>query len=304
MTERERGRHEELIEQELARAAQAAQPAAEPVLGVRPPQLGYFRTQTRLRTGWFWSLYGVWYRHVRVYTKTLLANAAPPVFEPLFFFAAIALGLGSYMPNASFDGLPYATFVASGLVVASAMFTSVFETTFGTFVRLVYQKTYDAMLGTHLALNQIFIGELLFTATKGAVFSSIVLGVTAVFGVRPTAWCVLVPIVGAATAYLFGAIGLIVTSYVRMINNFSFFTSGIITPLFFFSGTFFPVRGHNAVLTVFASLLPLTPAIELSRALYKGEFTRVTLAYLAVFCVYIVICHVVSLRRMRKRLLS
>ena len=64
------------------------------------------------------------------------------------------------------------------------------------------------------------------------------------------------------------------------------------------------MRGHNAVLTAFASFLPLTPAIELSRALYKGEFTRVTLAYLAVFCVYIVICHVVSLRRMRKRLLS
>ncbi len=268
------------------------------------PQLQYFRSGVHLRTGWFWSLYGVWYRHVRVYTKTIWANAMPPVFEPFFFFTAVALGIGSYMPSASFNGLSYAAFVASGLVVSSAMFTAVFETTFGTFVRLVYQKTYDAMLGTHLRVNEIFIGELLFAATKGAVFSTIVLAVTAAFGVRPTPWCILVPVVGAATSYLFGAIGLIVTSYVRMINNFAFFTTGIVTPLFFFSGTFFPIRGHYWALDVFASLLPLTPAIELSRALYKSEFTSLTVLYLLILIAYLIICHTIALRRMRRRLLS
>jgi lipooligosaccharide transport system permease protein len=305
MIERERSQREERPEQEVARGRQPEQaPQGTGIATLAQPHLGYFQERMRLRTGWFWSLYGVWYRHVRVYTKTLLANAMPPVWEPFFFFTAIALGIGSYMPNAAFDGLNYATFVASGLVVGSAMFTAIFETTFGSFVRLVYQKTYDAMLGTHLTINQIFIGELLFTATKGAVFSSIVLGVTAAFGVRPTAWCVLVPVIGAATAYLFGTIGLIVTSYVRMINNFSFFTSGIITPLFFFSGTFFPIRGHSAALTVIASALPLTPAIELSRALYKADFTRLTFVYLLILCAYLVVCHKIALRRMRKRVLS
>lgn len=258
----------------------------------------------RLRTNVFWSLYGVWYRHRRVYCKTLLANATPPILEPLFFFLAVAFGLGGYMPAAGFDGLPYRAFVASGMVVSSAMFTAIFETTFGTFVRLIYQKTYAAMLGTHLRVNEVFIGEMLFSATKGAVFSSIVLLVTLLFGVRPTWWCLLVPVIGAVTAYLFAAIGLVVTSYVKMINNFNFFLSGVITPLFFFSGTFFPIRGHYAVLDVFALLVPLTPCVELSRALFKAQFTPVTLLSLLILAAYVVIFHIIALRRMTSRVLG
>jgi lipooligosaccharide transport system permease protein len=258
----------------------------------------------RLRTGLFWSLYGVWFRHVRVYTKTFLANATPPLLEPLFFFTAVAIGLGTYLRPEKYDGLSYRGFVASGLVISSAMFTAIFETTFSTFVRLVFQKTYDAMLGTHLRVREMFIGELLFVATKGAVFSTVVLLVTTAFGARPTAWCLLVPLVGMLTAYLFGAIGLIVTSYVRMINNFSFFTTGIITPLFFFSGTFFPIKGHYGWLDLVSNVLPLTHPIEISRALFKAQFTLATLGHLGILVAYLVVCHTIALRRMTKRVLA
>jgi lipooligosaccharide transport system permease protein len=269
----------------------------------RPSMLPDLRSEIPLRTGWFWSLYGVWFRHQRVYCQTLLANATPPVLEPLFFFTSVAIGLGGYIQT-DFDGLSYRTFVASGLAVSSAMFTAVFETTFGTFVRLVYQKTYDAMLGTHLRVREMFIGELLFAATKGAIFSTIVILVTLLFGARPNAWCLLVPVLGLVTAYLFGAIGLIVTSYVKTMNNFAFFTSGVITPLFFFSGTFFPILGHHPLLDAVANSLPLIHAIELSRALYKAQFDWATAAHAAILTAYVVVCHIVALRRMTRRVLG
>ncbi len=263
------------------------------------------RSPVRLRTGVFWSLYGVWYRHVRVYCRTLLANAIPPVLEPIFFFAAVALGLGAYIPGGGFDGLSYTTYVASGVLVSSAMWTGVFETTYNTFVRLVYQHTYDAMLGTHLRPNEIFIGEMLFSATKGAVFASVVVLVTLPFGAQPTWWCLLVPVVGFVTGYLWAAIGLIVTSYVKMINNFTFFTTGVITPVFFFSGTFFPVLGHyNRVVDAIATAVPLTASIELSRALFKARFTEWNALHIGVLAAYLVVCHVLALRRMRKRVLG
>lgn len=258
----------------------------------------------RLRTGLIWSLYGVWYRHFRVYGNTLLANATPPVLEPLFFFTAVAIGLGGYLAQGMFDGLPYAAFVASGIVVSSPMFTAVFETTFGTFVRLVYQHTYDAMLGTHLRVGEIFAGEMLFCASKGALFTAIVLVVTMAFGVRPTWWCVLLPVVGFATAYLFAAIGLIVTSYVKTFNNFSFFTSGVITPLFFFSGTFFPIKGHHWLIDWISQVVPLTHPIEISRALFRGAPTEATLGHAGVLLLYAVVCHFVALRRMARRILT
>lgn len=268
------------------------------------PALAELCRPVPLRTNSFWSLYGVWYRHARVYCKTLFANATPPILEPLFFFTAVAIGLGQYMPDSRFDGLDYRTFVASGLAMASAMFTATFETTFSTFVRLVFQKTYDAMLGTHLRIREMFIGELLFASSKGAIFSGIVLLITAIFGAKLTWWCLLVPVVGGLTAYLFGAIGLVVTSYVKMINNFAFFTSGLITPMFFFSGTFFPIRGHHVVLDWVSMFVPLTPSIELTRALFKAEFTLATLVYLLILAVYLVVFHVFALRRMTRRVLA
>lgn len=258
----------------------------------------------RLRTGRFWSLYGVWYRHARVYRRHMLANAAPPVLEPLLFFGAVALGLSRYMRETEFDGLSYATFVASGVMIASAMFTSVFEATFGTFVRLVYQKTYDAMLGTHLRISEMFTGEMLFCATKGAVFATIVMCVTTIFGIRLTPWCVLIPVVGGLTGYLFAAIGLLVTAYVKTINNYSFFTSGVISPMFFFSGTFFPVRGHHWAIDLISHAVPLTHCIELARALFRGQVTAMTGLHAVLLAAMIALFHSLAIRAMTKRVLG
>ena len=266
----------------------------------------------RLRAGVLWALYGVWFRHVKVYCRTLLANATPPVLEPLFFFTAVAVGLSTYMRDGLFDSLPYTTFVASGILASSAMFTGVFETTYSTFVRLRWQKTYDAMLSTHLRVHEVFTGEFIFCGTKGAVFSTIVMTVTMLFGVKITPWCVLVPIVGFATAYLFGAIGLIVTSYVKMIQNFTFFTTGIITPLFFFSGTFFPVfsgklgppTSAQGVVDWLWFVLPLSHSVELSRALYKAHADWMTLAHVGMLAAYLVVAYCLALRRIRTRVLG
>ncbi len=111
------------------------------------------------------------------------------------------------------------------------------------------------------------------------------------------------PVLGFVTGYLWGAIGLIVTSYVKMINNFTFFTTGVITPVFFFSGTFFPIRGHYLALDIIASLVPLTPSIEISRAMFKAQFPPALWLDIALLVAYTIIFHCIALRRMRKRVL-
>ena len=259
----------------------------------------------RFRTSLFWSLYGVWFRHVRVYCTTLVANATPPILEPLIFFFALALGLAPHMKGETFDNLPYIGFIASGILVMSSMWTGVFETTHGTFVRITWLRTYDAMLSTHLTLTEVFVGELLFCATKGAVFSLVVMLVMLPFGGAITVWCLLIPLIGFATAYLFGAVGLIVTSYVKLINNFAFFHTGVISPMFFFSGTFFPVKDvENPLVWWVWFLLPLSHSVELSRACYKGIADGLTLAHIGMLVLYVILFHVIALHRIRKRIYS
>ena len=89
-------------------------------------------------------LYSVWYRHMRVYTKNLITNGFPPFLEPLIFLAAIGVGLGKYVTE--MRGMGYLPFLASGLLVTASMFTAAFECSYGTFIRLEYDKAYDGMI--------------------------------------------------------------------------------------------------------------------------------------------------------------
>ena len=121
----------------------------------------------------FLRLYSVWFRHYRVYTKNLISNGFPPFVEPLIFLSAIGLGLGRYV--GLIDGTPYIQFLASGILVPPAMFTAAFECTFGTFLRLEFDKVYDGMISSSITVKDLLIGEMLFAGSKGFFFSSAVL---------------------------------------------------------------------------------------------------------------------------------
>ena len=115
----------------------------------------------------------VWYRHMLVYTRNLFSNGLPPFLEPLIFLAGVGLGLGKYI--VSMEGMPYIQFLASGLLVTSSMYTAAFECTYGTFIRLEFDKVYDGMLGAPITADDLIIGEILWAGSKGFFFSLAVL---------------------------------------------------------------------------------------------------------------------------------
>jgi len=121
-----------------------------------------------------WRLYSVWYRHMRVYTKNLISNGFPTFLEPLLFLAGIGLGLGRYVTD-SMEGLKYMEFLGTGLLVTASMYTAAFECTFGTFIRLEFEKVYDGMLAAPITASNLIIGEVLWVGTKGLFFSFSVL---------------------------------------------------------------------------------------------------------------------------------
>ena len=136
-------------------------------------------------------LFSVWYRHVRVYREHLISNAFPPFFEPLIFLAGVGLGLGRYIEP--IDGRPYVQFLAIGLLITSSMWTAFFECSFGTFIRMEFQKTYDGMLSAPITANNLIVGEMLWAASKGLFFSSAVLCmltlVSLIFPAAFLPWC-------------------------------------------------------------------------------------------------------------------
>jgi len=248
-------------------------------------------------------LYSVWFRHVRVYTRNLFSNALPPFLEPLLFLAGVGLGLSRYVTQ-TMDGLSYIEFLGTGLLMTSAMFTSSFECTFGTFIRLEFEKVYDGMLAAPITVNNLIIGEILWAGSKGFFFSFAVLCILTVFGILSLPYGLVVPLLGFVTAVMFATLALLVTSFVRTINHFNFFFTGLLSPMFFFSGVVFPVADLPAKIKPFAELLPLTHSVRLARAVCTNSYSFWLLGDLLYIVIFILVVGFFAVRRLRARLVN
>jgi lipooligosaccharide transport system permease protein len=247
-------------------------------------------------------LYSVWYRHVLVYTRNIVSNGLPPFMDPLIFLAGVGLGLGKYI--VSMDNLPYIQFLASGLLVTSSMYTSAFECTYGTFIRLEFDKVYDGMLAAPITTSDLILGEILWAGTKGFFFSFAVLIMISIFGVIPLSTSVFAPLVGFLTGILFGALSLLITSFVKTINHFSFYFTGVLSPMFFFSGVVFPVSSLPKVAQPIAWALPLSHPVALARALCTGRFHAGLLLNILYILFLTAVTGYFAVWRLRKRLVQ
>jgi lipooligosaccharide transport system permease protein len=271
----------------IARTTTANDGASRPRTG-SPPSLA-----TRIGS--------VWFRHFRVYTRNFVSNAFPPFLEPVFFLLAIGLGLGAYITR--MEGLTYFQFLASGIFVGPAMYTASFECTFGTFIRLEFEKVYDGMLAASITYVDLIIGEILFAATKGAFFSTAVLVVITVFSggtfpMFPSA--LLAPIGGFFTGLMFASLSMFVTSFVRNINHFNFYFTGLLTPLFMFSGIVFPLSALPGPARMASDLMPLAHMTRIIRNFCLARFPGwmfLDWLYVIVFSLVLTVLAIVSLKR-------
>ena len=247
-------------------------------------------------------LFGVWYRHVRVYTRNLISNGFPPFFEPLIFFAAMGMGLAVYVGE--IDGVPYLQYLAAGIIIPPAMFTASFECTFGTFIRLEFDKIYEGMLSAPMSVNDLLIGELLFAATKGLFFSTAVLIVITAFGYVESPLALLAPLAGLLTGLMFASLSLFVTSFVKTINHFNFYFTGLLTPMFFFSGIFFPLSNLPQSMQLVSEFLPLTHVVRIARGCVMGELRLYFLLDLLYAVGFTALFCVLAVYRLRKRLID
>ena len=244
----------------------------------------------------------VWYRHFRVYSRNLISNGLPPFLEPLIMLVGIGLGLGAYISR--MNGTPYIEFLAAGLLVSSAMFTAAFECSFGTYIRLEFDKVYDGMLTAPITVNNLIVGEIFWAGTKGFFFTLAVMVIVSAFGILPIQRVIAVPFVGFATGIMFGSLSLFITSFVKNINHFNFYFTGFISPMFFFSGVFFPLTSLPGWVSPLAEALPLTHAVRISRALSLARPEPHLAWDLSYIIVFSVLFGLFAVRRLRRRLID
>jgi lipooligosaccharide transport system permease protein len=256
---------------------------------------------TRAYPSFFSRIASVWFRHFRVYTKSLVSNGLPPFLEPLIFLAGIGLGMGTYLPHIA--GISYLTFLATGLPITAAMFTAAFECSYGTFIRLEFDKVYDGMLAAPLSVGDLMVGEILWCGTKGMFFSLAVVAVVAAFGLVPMPSSLLTPLVGFITGLMFAALSLLITSFVGNINHFNFYFTGLLSPMFFFSGVVFPISNLPPALRSVAEVFPLTHSVRMARNLDLLSFSPVLVLDLLAIAAFTVMAGWIGIARLRRKLI-
>ena len=192
---------------------------------------------------------------------------------------------------------------ATGIIVPPAMYTAAFECTFGTFIRLEFDKVYDGMLSASITSEDLLIGEMFFAGTKGIFFSTAVLIVISIFGFVPSPVAVFSPLVGFFTAFMFAALSLYVTSFVKNINHFNFYFTGLLTPMFFFSGIIFPLTNLPVFMQYTAEIFPLTHVARIVRAFCFNSFNIYLLLDLLYIVVFILVFGFLAVKKLKKRLI-
>jgi lipooligosaccharide transport system permease protein len=253
-----------------------------------------------------WRFLSVWRRNLLVYRRIWKVNFFVPLLEPAFYIIAFGLGFQGLVHNLTYGGeaLTYTHFMAPALIGISIMYNSFFETTYNSFVRMYYQKTFDGMMATPLSLEEIIFAEIVWSATKASAAALIMLVVLGLFGfvVFPLGFLV-VPLAFLG-GLAFGSIGMFFTGIIPSIDMFNLPIFLFITPMFLFSGTFFPVSGLPAWAQSAALAFPLFHLVELTRFCCLGRVETpilISLSYLVIFTLCFLF---LGLSTMRRRLIK
>jgi lipooligosaccharide transport system permease protein len=248
----------------------------------------------------------VWQRNLTVYRQSWKISFIPPLFEPLFYLLAFGVGLGALVGNIRYGGeeISYVRFIAPALIAITVMNSSFFENTYASFVRMYYQKTFDAMMATPLTVEEIITGEIIWGATKAVIATAIMMVVISFFGlIRYPEGLLLLPLAFLG-GLAFGAAGMVCTALVPNIELFNLPVFLFITPMFLFGGTFFPVENLPGWAQTTAALLPLTHLAELSRAFANGRIDAGLLPGIAYLAAFAAAAFPLALYKMRKRLIK
>ena len=215
----------------------------------------------------------VWQRDLDVFLNLWKVNLFPPLAEPLIMILAMGLGLGSFVELTGDQ--EYIQFIAPGVMAVIPMFAGIGEALWGAFFRLEQQFTYQAILATPARAEDIITGEVLWAATRTLISAAMILLVMAVltpsYDLIASPLALLTLPVALLMGLLFANIGIAYTSFASSLHHLMYFFTLALTPMFWFSGVFFPLDDLPSWVGIVGWFIPLSHVVEIMRSLVQGD---------------------------------
>ncbi len=241
----------------------------------------------------------LWRRNARVFSRSARGHLLPLFLDPVLYFVALGFGLGTYVGTIA--GVPYREFIAPGLCASAAMWAASFETTWNLHYKVEETRQFDAMLTTPAEVQDVVLGELLWAATRAAVYGSAFLVVIAVLGFVDSPWALALPPAIFLGGACFAVAGITFTALTPRSEYYTFYFTLFVTPMFLFGGIFFPYDELPGWAQVAAWLTPLYHLVALCRGLAQGPEPGLVLDALWL-AVAVVALFAVPVRGLRRRL--
>lgn len=224
-----------------------------------------------------------------VFRRIWRGSIAVSFFTPVFFMAAMGLGLGTLVNRSSggVDGVPYLEWLAPALVAAATMQTAAAEAMYPILAKIVWDKTYEAVLATRLTIPDLMRGEIVWLVLRMSIVSSMFYVVMLAFGVIHSLESLLTIPAAILTGLAFATPIMSFTATRHNDNGFAGINRFVIIPLYLLAGTFFPIARLPLALQLVAWATPLAHGVALSRGVVLGNIsaydallhTAVLLAY-------------------------
>lgn len=245
-------------------------------------------------------------RSARVYRRTWRGSVISTFMNPVLYLLAMGLGLGSLVDDGggstqlAFD---YLSFLAPGLLAAATMMTAAGESLYPVMAGMKWNKYYHDALATPISIRNLVVGHFGWVTLRILFTAVVFTGVMVIFGtISPaTALLVLPPSVLGGLAFA-GP----VSAYAAQLENETGLSSlfrFVITPLFLFSGTFFPIDQLPDWMEPIAYVTPLWHAVETTRGLALGIATSwAPVFHYAVLVLYLIVGAIIADRLFHRRL--
>jgi lipooligosaccharide transport system permease protein len=209
-------------------------------------------------------------RNALVYRRVWRGSLFFSFLQPTLFLVAMGIGVGRLVERGDtsiLGGVAFLDFLAPGLLAAACMQTATFESSFPITGKMTWQRNYEGISATPMRIVDMVLGELGWIAVRLLMVAGAFTAVIAVFGVPRSRLALLAIPAAVLTGLAFSAPIMAYAATQRTGVGFTGLFRFIITPLFLFSGVFFPITRLPLPLQRVARFTPLFHGVELVRGL-------------------------------------
>lgn len=243
----------------------------------------------------------VWYRHAVAWTRFYKTSVLLNFVEPITGLVALGIGLGSYVHL--INGVSFLQFIAPGLVAVTAMNAVTFDSLFATYNYLYENRVYPSMITSPLTVDDLVAGTILWQATRSVLYGGIFLLIITLFGLVHSPMALLVLPLLVLTGIMFATPAICTAASVKAFEQMFYYITLVITPMFMFSGIFFPPSRLPHAVQVAIWLTPLYHVAHLARSFVLGQASPALLIDVAWIIVFTLIALLFPARLIRRKLL-